>query len=746
MELKLGDKALEVNDLADSNAKWYQRPVRMMRLDYLDALERMKNADLDALARSKRDDWNINCEWVVGTPGIAPGLGYLTTFDTPKFDKYPSLGDFDMLRDYLPFARKYGIHVLAYLNMHWFAYDFADAHPGWEQICSDGVAYGRKTPLYGGGTTFCVNSGWRDWAMEMISEAMKTGIDGVFLDGPVFYPDTCHCDACRAQFAARYGAEIPTVEDWSNPQWLHFVEFRNQSLARFLADSRAAVKSVNDEGVCFLNAGSWQANTWRFGRGIDAVGPFEDFNGAEAFFHPGPRDHALLMWTATAKYMVAGKKPAVVFSHAALGSWHYIPMPEWEGRLAIAQTVACGANPWIAVFDYALDHSRDYAVEPVKDMQGFLSAHEEYYADTKSCADVALLNSSQTTTYYVSRRKEFYGDWGSGVEENLVADVGGGERQLDWAKMKQTCEGVCDSSYMGYLSALTRSHIPFDVVLDGAISPEGLAPYKVLILPNSACLSDAQVEAIRRFVKGGGSLVAEFETGAFDELGRPRQTNPLLETFGLAEIGRMMRPVSNEEYVRVRESHPALGEFAPGRLIARPSYSLSCKTTGRVATPSFFMEEVGGSYKTLRGESNNPALVLSEPGGRVVYVPSMIGDFYNRFKMADYQMLIDSIVRWAHGEPVAISVNCPQTVQVELRRSAASGRILVHFVNATGDMQRPIAEMIPIRNIGVNLRCDSAARVRALRAGLDLPFACGDGRIEFTLPELEMYELVVVEP
>ena len=153
----------EVHELGNAaELKWHERPVRMMRLDYMDALDRMKDADLDALARSKRDDWNINCEWIVGTPGIAPGLGYYTTFDTPKFEKYPALGDFDMLRDYLPHARRYGIHVVAYLNMHWFAYDFADAHPGWEQITADGVAYGRKNPLYGGGTTLCVNGGWRD--------------------------------------------------------------------------------------------------------------------------------------------------------------------------------------------------------------------------------------------------------------------------------------------------------------------------------------------------------------------------------------------------------------------------------------------------------------------------------------------------------------------------------------------------------------------------------------------------------
>ena len=729
-----------------ADMKWHERPVRMMRLDYLDALERMKDADLDALARSKRDDWNINCDWIVGTPGIAPGLGYLTTFNTPKFEEYPSLGDFDLLREYLPHARKYGIHVLAYLNMHWFAYDFADAHPGWEQICADGVAYGRKNPLYGGGTTLCVNGGWRDWAVELVREAMKTGIDGVFLDGPVIYPDACHCEACKAKFAARYGADIPLVEDWSNPDWLRFVEFRNQSLAEFMADSRAAAKSVNPDGVAFLNAGSWQANTWRFGRGIDAVGPVEDFNGAEAFFHPGPRDHNLLAWTATAKYMVAGGKPAVVFSHHALGAWHYIPMPKFEAELAVAQTVACGANPWIAVFDYALDHSRAAAVEPIKEMQSFLSSHEEYYTNTQSCADVALLNSSQTTTYYVSDRPEFYGEWGSGAEENLVADLGGGMKQVDWAKRKQTCEGALDSSYLGYLSALTRSHIPFDVVLDDAISREGLARYKVLILPNSACLSDAQIESIKEFVRQGGSVVAEFETGAYDELGRRREANPLLETLGVRELGRMLRPVPFEEYVRVREAHPALGEFQPGRLIARPTNSLQCIAAPGACAPSVFMNEVGGSYKPLRGESDSPALILNSHGaGRTAYIPSLIGDFYNRFKLADYEMLIESVVRWAHIDALPMAVDCPPTVEVELRRSADGSRLLVHLVNNTGDMQRPITEMIPIRDVRVRLKCASPTSVRALRAGVDLPFTYSNGQAEFTLAELEVYELVVVE-
>lgn len=730
----------------NQDLKWFERPVRMMRLDYLGAMDRMMNADLDELARSKRDDWCINCEWVVGTPGAAPGLGYQTAFNTPKFEKYPLLGDFDSLRGYLPHARKYGLRVLAYLNMHWFSFDFADQHPGWEQMASDGVAYGRRNPLYGSGTTLCVNGGWRDWAIELIGEVMQTGIDGVFLDGPLFYPGCCYCDSCREKFASLHGAEIPVAEDWSDPNWAKFVDFRSRSLAEFMADSRAAARSVNPDGVAFLNAGTWHADSWRFARCLDTVGDHQDFNGAEAFFHPGSNNDLLLAWAATAKYLMAGGKPAVVFNHHALGPWHYIPLPNVETQLAIAQTVACGANPWFAVFDYALDHSRPAAVESVKEIQSFLAGNEEYYTSTESFADVALLNSSQTSTHYVSAYADFYGNLGSGREENLGVDSGGGSRVEDWKMRKEICEGTVDQSYLGYFEALTRTHIPFDVVLDKQISAEGLARYRVLILPNSACLSDSQLDSIREFVRRGGSVIAEFETGAYDELGRPRTANPLLETLGVSSIGRMMRPSSVEEYVRVKEDHPITDGFEPGRLLARPTYSLESTAQAGASVPSVFMNEVGGAYAALKGESSIPALIANTAGvGRTVYAPSLVGVFYARFKLADYQALIENMVRWARVDPMPITIDCPSTVEMEPRWSSGKNQLLIHLVNNSGDMQRPIFEILPARNVRIRLRRDDVKSVRALRAGLELKCTQAQGEVEFVLPELGIYELVVIE-
>ena len=411
-----------------SELKWWQKPVRMMRRDYISDLQRMKEDDLNELARAKKEDWHINCEWVIGTPGIAPGIGWQVTFNTDKFPKFAALGDWDLIREYLPYARKYGLAELAYLNMHWYSYDFAEAHPGWEQINSEGVAYGRLNPLYGSGTTLCVNSGWRDWAHDLVREVMKTGLDGVFLDGPVIYPGCCYCPVCRERFQARYGVPIPPAEDWSDPHWKEFILFREDSMADFLREAQAAMREVNPEGVIFLNGGSWHGGAWRVARDIEKVGPYENFNGAEAFFHPGPYRHVLYFWATAAKHLVAAGKPAIVFSHNSLGAWHYLPLSPIEAKLAAAQTVACGANPWIAIFDYAMDNAAEETLGPTREINGFLEANEEYCTAAQSGATVALLYSSQSAKFYVSQVDDLFTETDSASERDLGVETGSGQR------------------------------------------------------------------------------------------------------------------------------------------------------------------------------------------------------------------------------------------------------------------------------------------------------------------------------
>src|ERR1039458_1374256 len=63
------------------------------------------------------------------------------------------------------------------------------------------------------------------------------------------------------------------------------------------------------------------------------------------------------------------------------------------------------------------------------------------------------------------------------------------------------------------------------------------AQFSLLVLPNLGAMSDAQVASARRFVAGGGGLVATGETSRFNEWGDPRPDFALADLFGTHVTG-----------------------------------------------------------------------------------------------------------------------------------------------------------------------------------------------------------------
>ena len=63
----------------------------------------------------------------------------------------------------------------------------------------------------------------------------------------------------------------------------------------------------------------------------------------------------------------------------------------------------------------------------------------------------------------------------------------------------------------------------------------------MLILPNVGALSDAQGEAIRKFVQRGGSIFATGATGLYTEWGDSRPDFVLADLFGCHRVGETPR-------------------------------------------------------------------------------------------------------------------------------------------------------------------------------------------------------------
>ncbi|MFP4055741.1 MAG: beta-galactosidase trimerization domain-containing protein [Candidatus Brocadiia bacterium] len=82
-------------------------------------------------------------------------------------------------------------------------------------------------------------------------------------------------------------------------------------------------------------------------------------------------------------------------------------------------------------------------------------------------------------------------------------------------------------------AGIQYSFIPYDEVIREGVPEE----YKVVVLPACFALSDVEAHRFRQFVERGGTLVADFMCGLFDQHGKGRARGALDDLFGVSHDG-----------------------------------------------------------------------------------------------------------------------------------------------------------------------------------------------------------------
>jgi len=625
----------------------------------------------------------------------------------------------NFLGEYLPIARGKGLRVIIYFNVHAYAGKFADEHPDWAMKRSDGS---RLTGLYWAEITSpCVNSPWREWSLRVIRElAEKHPIDGVFLDGPAFFYDTCYCDSCKLKFRERNGAELPTKENWKDPDWRKFVQFRYDSVAEYLRDAVATLKQVRPGAVIYANSsGVWP--TWINARDNRQTLRYQDILGAEGgFLYKGDP-----MWktSATAKLLEtqAEGKPTVIFSAMRQESpWLQYNMSEDSLRQIIASTVANGANVWFG--GYKVIGREIPLVKTLKEEFNFLEQAEEYVEGTVSAANIALVWSPVTADFY-------------GAEMPTIDFL------VDKPKTEITKNFT--EAFWGYYEALVRRQLAFDVLDDVALESSNLGKYDRIILPNVACMSERAADALRSLVTKGGSLVATHESSLYDSQGFRRGDFLLGDVFGVSYQGWL--PRLDHDYILLRDG--ALLKGIDEKTIPAPVFALQVKPTVSAEIMGYFYKKMVRIFTSLPRVSDNPAILSSNYGkGRSVYFAGALDQMYLNHRFPAHHQLLTNAVE--EGIQPIISVSgAPQTVEVVVRKKPSTGSLIVHLVNYTGEMERPTRKVLPCRDIHLKLKTRfTPSQVKALRANQELKFKASDGDTETVLPKLKVHEAIVFQP
>ncbi len=417
------------------------------------------------------------------------------------------LGDRDVFGELVTGCRKLGMVVIARTDPH-ATYDEArQAHPDWIAIDAEGKArrHWASPEMW---VTCALGPYNFDFMTQVKKEIMaRYRVDAIFInrwDGS----GICFCEHCRRNFRDASGHELPRSSDPQEPARRAYILWRQQRLFDLWRLWDGEVRKINPDSCVIPNTGGGATSSLDMRR-IGELAPtlIADRQARRGLAPPWANGKNGKEFRAA-----MGRKPIVGIFSVGLEEpyrWKDSVQSEAEIRLWVADGVANGLRPWFTKFSGVLHDER--WLKPVEALYRRCARWEKYLRNERPLARVGLVYSQQTAWF---------------------------------------CSAGAEDHTLGWYEALIEARIPFEMVHDRLLDSAHLAPFKTLILPNIAALSDAQCRQLRDFAHQGGSVVATYETSLYDEWGVKRKEFGLADLFGISFTGRHEGPMQNS-YLRL---------------------------------------------------------------------------------------------------------------------------------------------------------------------------------------------------
>jgi hypothetical protein len=485
-------------------------------------------------------------------------------------------------------------------------------------------------------------------------------------------PDSCHCPACVSGFRNRLETKYTPAKlkerfgfsrvDFINPpQWngdnspskmqivsdpafQEWIDFRCQEMSDALKQMYDLVHSLNSEVALEINSGgiTGQNHPWIAGT-----------------------DHARLLKYTRSFWSEEGNDPALhedgrlitrVRSYKLARAYSNVLITYIENNaLALAESLT---------FNQTIGYLGSGPLSDItKEYLEFYLINRDSYEGAEGAANIAIFRPYESLTYNNSQ--------------------------------VQLCTVLAEQT-------LIQKSIPFDLIFDEDL--HDLHGYKVVILPNSECLSDEQLALLKAFVSDGGSLVLVGNVAAYDEWRRVR-TSP-----GFHEV---------VDY-SIYSTSPEGGSQTDSNAVS----NLQKKNAGR---------------------------------GRVAYLPTLEFDGPQPQSRPNFSVLNEfwklpknwedfvALVTWAANDRIPLTIKGPVGVVADITEQRSRGRTIVHVLNYN-------AAVVPVqRDIQIRVRLPDGSQPRKAsicspeaRNEIALSAESDTGSVSVKIPELRTYALLTI--
>jgi hypothetical protein len=371
-----------------------------------------------------------------------------------------------------------------------------DKKPDWSFTRADGTVARNLA---------CWNSPYKDHIVERMVELVKSQpVDGFILDafwwGAAGHDrdDWCCCNYCKSDYQRKFPGEMPLALDWETmePELIQqCIEWRRDSLEEVYTKICARVKAVRQDVVINIHGGpSWH---------LDAGNLFSRISCqrlSDLAYFENYRDE--IFWSAFLRG-ISQKPVALHTPHSQDAFEAQDPLAGYSSDYwdaTVSGMMAHGCRPVTYLRWQPNGGLRKSYIDLIEPIYRAVEEREPYVKDHRPIRYAAIVYSETSQTYY--RRND--------PERSILPHL----------------EGLFET--------LQKLHIPVEFIEAGMdLNLVALKKFRIVILPNTAILTDPQVEALTDYVRQGGSLLATYETGLYDERGLQQSDFALSEVLGL---------------------------------------------------------------------------------------------------------------------------------------------------------------------------------------------------------------------
>jgi hypothetical protein len=671
-------------------------------------------------------------------------IGYRAYYPSQAFPLHDELGHRDLIDEVSRECRRAGIYLYCYANYGMglmLEPAFLKANPrfnDWLMLDPDGKPYGYYSH-YGWMNTprmICLTGdAYRSALRQVAREYCAHDTDGVYFDSPseFSYTGICFCPDCRRNFRKYSGIDLDRLRAFSSRPGLNpdpasfppgadmqalqaYYAWADHLVQKDLLDLRRIIHASGKFMMCH-NGATWHGNSlplqYRIPDGfmVEASREVHDrlMTGMKGASMARPYRKVAQMYLGSYADSWFGEPP-----HADHWTNHNTNLEDGDEILMEGFTnLACGNTPIYATANRVYYKIGSGSTEPTREIFEFMRRIEALHKDSVPVPYVSIVPTWEALQLWRTKKASW-----------------------NWPVMTQA---------MGL--AMLDERISVDVNPSTEMSDAWLANQKVIALCGASGISEKNVSQLTKWVRAGGGLLATYDSGLYDSLGRLRSDGGALRNLLGVEMKGAALGSQPECFFRIKEAHPALGDLNAGEIVEGDNQIIP-------VTPLGDAKVLAESWNLGTHEVRGPAIISNEVGqGRTIYVSGSLEANYAGGRVKSTRELLGSIVKYLGANaPQPFLLKAPIGVHGVLRQSPNGDRALWVLANvgfkdtASGRMRQ---EYVPVSDVEIAIRIPEGKRAKAmklLRSGASAPsLRVESGYAWASIPRLHIAEVVHLE-